>query len=222
MKTNEDLQKSVQDAIKWEPLLHAAEIGVTVSDGVVTLTGIVDSYAKKLEAENAAKNVAGVKVVIEKITLNFGDVTQTTDGDIASAITRAIKWNWRIPNDKIKVKVEDGWVTLEGEVNWGFQKETTKNALVDLIGVKGVFNNITIKSEHESTIKKEDIERAIARSWLIYSKRIEVQVDEHKVTLIGSVNSIFEKEEAERIAWKAPGIWELHNNLRVEYSNIFV
>ena len=218
MKTNEELQKNVQDAIKWEPLLHAAEIGVTIKEGVVTLTGTVNNYAKKLEAENATKNVVGVKVVIEKIIISFGSLTKTTDNDIATAVINAIKWNWRIPNDIIKVKVEDGWITLEGEVSWNFQRESVKNTLTDLVGVKGVLNNITIISENQSCVEKESIENALLRSLLIDNEKIAVKVYDNKVTLYGSVNSIFEKEEAERIAWKTPGIWALDNNLVIEYS----
>ena len=118
MKTNEILQKDVQDAIKWEPLLHAAEIGVIVKDGVVTLTGTVDSYAKKIEAEQAAKMVSGVKAVVEKIEIKYGNYGKKSDEDIANEIINAFKWNWSIPDEKIKVKVENGWVTLTGIVIW--------------------------------------------------------------------------------------------------------
>ena len=113
MKTNEELQRDVQNAIKWEPLLHAAEIGVSVKDGVVTLTGSVDNYTKKTEVENATKNVMGVKVIVENIEVKFNsNYDRTDDNDIASEILNAYKWNWQVPNDKVKVKVENGWVTL--------------------------------------------------------------------------------------------------------------
>jgi len=114
MKKNEDLQKDVQDAIKWEPLLNAAEIGVIAHDGIVTLTGVVDSYAKKSEAEEAAKSVAGVKAVVEKIEIRFGNSWNKNDTEIATEVLNALKWNWEVPGEKVKVKVEDGWVTLEG------------------------------------------------------------------------------------------------------------
>ena len=123
MKNNAELQKDVQDAIKWEPLLNAAEIGVTVKDGVVTLTGNVDNYSKKSQAEDAAKNVAGVKAVVEKIEINYSSWGTTSDGDIAKEIISALKWNFEVPNDKVKVKVENGWVTLDGELPWNFQRE---------------------------------------------------------------------------------------------------
>src|ERR1700733_3546912 len=122
MKNNAELQKDVQDAIKWEPLLNAAEIGVTVKDGVVTLTGVVDSYSKKFEAEDAAKNVAGVKAVVEKIEIKFaGNIGRKDDNEIASEILNAYKWNWEVPDNKVKVKVEDGWVVLEGELQYNYQ-----------------------------------------------------------------------------------------------------
>ena len=128
MKTNEELQKDVQDAIKWEPLLNAAEIGVTAKDGVITLTGSVNSYAKKSEAEMATKNVAGVKAVVEKIEIKFGsDWAKKDDNEIATEVLNAIKWDWEVPSDKIKVKVEKGWITLEGDVTWNFQKNAAKN-----------------------------------------------------------------------------------------------
>ena len=155
MKNNAELQKDVQDAIKWEPLLNAAEIGVTVKDGVVTLTGVVDNYTKKSEAEDAAKNVAGVKAVVEKIEVKFNNTwDKTSDGDIATEVLRAFKWNWQVPNDKVKVKVEDGWVTLEGELEHNYQSEAAKDAVKNLLGVMGVTNNITIKTTSIEVVEK--------------------------------------------------------------------
>jgi osmotically-inducible protein OsmY len=219
MKTNAELQKDVQDAIKWEPLLNAAEIGVTVKDGVVTLTGVVDSYTKKLEAEDATKKVAGVKAVVEKIEIKFnsgGD--KKDDNEIATEILNAFKWNWRIPNDKIKVKVESGWVTLEGEVQWGYERDATKDAVKNLIGVKGVSNKITTKPTTMDAIEKADIENAFKRNWAINENDIVVKVSEHKATLTGTVDSLYEKEEAGRIALNAPGVWTVDNELLIEYQ----
>lgn len=218
MKNNETLQKEVQDAIKWEPLLHAAEIGVTVKDGVVTLTGTVDSYTKKLEAEHATKRVKGVLAVVEKIEIIFSSSVKTTDSEIANEVLNSFKWDWQIPNDKIKVKVEGGWVTLEGEVNWNFQRKATKNSVVNLIGVKGVTNNIKLKSETHDTIEKSAIERALSRNWALHNCDIAVAVSGNKVTLTGAVNSWYEKDEAERIAFNAPGVWFVDNELAIEYN----
>jgi osmotically-inducible protein OsmY len=219
MKTNEELQKDVQNAIKWEPLLHAAEIGVSVKDGVVTLTGNVDSYTKKTEAENAAKNIAGVKVVVEKIEVKFhSSFDKKDDNHIASEILNAYKWNWQVPNDKVKVKVENGWVTLDGELTWNYQKTAAKDAVSKLMGVTGVFNNITIKSESKDAVEKEDIENALKRNWSLNAEDINVKVSDHKVTLTGTVGSWYQKDEAARIAWSASGVWEVHNELEIEYE----
>jgi osmotically-inducible protein OsmY len=219
MKTNENLQKDVQNAIKWEPLLNAAEIGVTAKDGVVTLTGTVDNYTKKLEAEHAAKNVAGVKAVVEKIEIKFGsNLRKPSDNEIATEVLNALKWDWQVPNDKIKVKIEDGWVTLEGELPWNYQKVAAKNAVNHLMGVKGVTNNITIKSESHDKIEKEDVEAALQRNWSINANDIDVKVSGTKVTLTGTVGSWYQKNEAGRIAWNTPGIWSVDNELAIEYD----
>jgi osmotically-inducible protein OsmY len=219
MKSNADLQKDVQDALKWEPLLNAAEIGVTVKDGVVTLTGVVNSYAKKMEAEDAAKNVKGVKAVVEKIEIKYTDSwAKKDDNEIATEVLNAYRWNWSVPNDKVKVKVEKGWVTLEGEVEWNYQKDAAKNAVKNLMGVTGVINNIKIKSETHDAVEKEDIENALRRNWSIDDENIHVKVSGSHVTLTGVVNSWYQKDEAERIAWKAPGVWTVNNDLVVEYD----
>lgn len=218
MKTNEALQQDVENAIKWEPLLNAAEIGVTVKDGVVTLTGSVDSYAKKLEAEDAAKNVAGVKVVVEKISIEFGHAAKQGDNEVALDIVDAFKWNWEVPAEKVHVKVENGWVTLDGEVQWNRQKDAAKNAVKHLVGVKGVTNNLTIKSNAHDALEKMDIEQALIRNWSIDERDVQVKVAGSKVMLSGRVNSIYQRDEAGRIAWNAPGVQTVDNELVVDYS----
>ncbi|MEM0575663.1 BON domain-containing protein [Flavobacterium polysaccharolyticum] len=217
MKTNAELQTDVQNAIKWEPLLNAAEIGVTAKDGVISLTGVVDSYAKKVEAENAAKKVIGVKALVEKIEVKFPSSFVKTSLEIANEVLAALKSNWSVPEDKVTVKVEDGWVTLEGELPWNYQKEAAKSAIIYLAGVKGVTNNIKIKSESHDAIEKRDIEKAIGRSWTIDDSDIVVSVSGTTVTLKGTVGSWYQKEEAARIAWNTPGIWHVKNELEVDY-----
>ncbi len=218
MKTNEMLQKDVQDAIKWEPLLNAAEIGVTAKDGVISLTGTVDSYSKKLEAENAAKNVAGVKAIVEKIEIKFISSWQKSNADIANEVLTALKGRWEVPNDKVKVKVENGWITLEGELSWNFQKLAAKDALTHLQGVRGVTNNIKIISETHDAIEKADVEKALARNWSINNQDVNVKVAGTKVTLTGTVSSWYQKEEAGKIAWNTPGINNVDNELAIEYD----
>ncbi len=218
MKSNEHLQKEVQDAIKWEPLLHAAEIGVTAKNGIVTLTGTVDSYAKKMEAEDATKAVNGVKAVVEKITVSFSSMNGNTDEKIASEIISAFQWNWSVPTDAVKVKVENGWVTLDGALHWNYQREGAKKAVKNLAGVKGISNNITIQSETEDTIERSNVESALRRNWSINDSDIRVGIMGHKLTLSGTVSSLYQKDEATRIAWNAPGVWLVENDLVVEYD----
>lgn len=215
MKNNEQLQKDVQEAIKWEPLLNAAEIGVTTKDGVVTLTGIVNSYKKKLQAENAAKNVVGVKVVVVEIKVIYDSSIMKNDTEIANEIINAWRYNWEIPSDKIKVKVENGWVFLDGELNWNYEKEAAKNAIENLSGIIGINNNITIKSVSKETIEKNAVKNALARSWSFFAEDINVDVNGTAVTLSGIVHSIYEKDEAGRLAWNAPGVDMVYNELAV-------
>lgn len=221
MKNNAELQTDVQNAIKWEPLLNAAEIGVTAKDGVVSLTGVVDSYAKKMEAENAAKKVIGVKALVEKIEVKFPSSWTKTNAEIANEVLTGLKNDWSIPHDKVTIKVEDGWVTLEGELPWNYQKNAAKSAVNYLTGVKGVTNNIKIKSESHDTIEKKDVEAAIARSWSVDDSDINVSVSGTTVTLTGTVESWYQREEAARIAWNTPGIWHVKNELAVDYYYAF-
>lgn len=217
MKNNSELQKDVQNAIKWEPLLHAAEIGVTAKDGVVSLTGEVDSYNKKLEAENAAKKVVGVKAIVEDIEVKFPRSWEKTNIEIANQVLMALKMNRSIPKNKVTVKVEDGWVTLEGDLHWNYQREAAQKAVNYLKGVKGVTNNIIIKSEKNDALEKKEIEDAIGRNWSIDNTDINVSVSGTTVRLSGTVDSIYQREEAERIAWKTPGIWHVKNDLVIDY-----
>ena len=217
MKTNQELQTDVQNAIRWEPLLHAAEIGVTAKDGVVSLSGVVDSYAKKMEAENAAKKVIGVKALVEKIEVHFPSAWTKTNAEIANEALTALNSNWSVLKDKVTVKVENGWVTLEGELPWNYQKEAAKSAVHYLTGVKGVTNNIKIKSESHDAIEQKDVEHAIGRSWSVDDSDIHVAVSGTTVTLSGTVDSWYQKDEAGRIAWNTPGIWHVKNELVVDY-----
>ena len=217
MKSNEALQRDVQDAIKWEPLLQAAEIGVIVKDSIVTLSGSVDNFAKKKEAEHAAKSVHGVKAVVENIEVKFADwLGAKTDTEIAVEILHAYKINTQIPEDKIKIQIEGGWVILEGELQSGFLKELAKEAISHLPGVKGVKNNITIQSEIYDPVDRGEIESALRRNWSIDNTDIEVKVAGSKVTLKGKVESLYQKDEAEKIAWNAPGVRVVNNDLVID------
>lgn len=218
MKTNSQLQKDVQDAIRWEPLLKAAEIGVIVNDGIVTLTGTVDNYSKKLQAEKAAKSVAGVKAIAEDIEVKFAGSHKKDDTEIAEEILFSLRSDLLVPDEKIQIKVENGWVTLEGDVYWNFQREAAKRAVDHVFGVRGVFNHLKIKSELNDTLEQQEIEAALNRSWAIDDSNIRVSVLGRTVKLTGTVGSIYQKEEASRIAWKTPGIWHVENELAVDYD----
>jgi osmotically-inducible protein OsmY len=222
MKSNEQLQKDVMDAIKWEPQLHAAEIGVIVHDGIVTLTGTVDNYSKKLAAQDATKEVAGVKAVVEKIDVKYPYSGVKADDEIAADVLKSLKNQWNVPDERIKIEVEDGWVTLTGEVHWNYQKEAAKHAIENIPGIKGVFNHIKIKTQHKSELEKKVIENALHRHWSINADDIKVSVDNDKVILDGTVTSLYQKEEAEKIAWKTPGVLFVDNNLVIDYKYDYV
>lgn len=218
MKTNEQLQKDVQNAIKWEPLLHAAEIGVIVDDGIVTLTGTVDNYTKKLEAEKAAKNVAGVKALVEniKVVLTHGSIR--TDSEIAADVIKALDQNRDIPHDKIKIKVENGLVSLEGKISWNFQREAARKSIDHIRGVKGVIDDMELKSALHDKLEEKLIKEAFRRHWSLNPDDINVNVSGNHVKLTGYVASLYQKEEAGRIVWKTPGVWSLDNDLIVEHD----
>lgn len=217
MKTNEELQRDVQNAIKWEPQLHAAEIGVTAKDGVITLMGSVDAYFKKTEAENAAKNVDGVKAVAQEIEVRYSNSAKS-DEDIATDALKALTDNWNVPQDNIQLKVEKAWVTLEGQVTWNYQKQAAEKSIEHILGVKGLTNHIKIKAQIENQIEKKNIKRALASNWALHSEDIFLKIEGTKVTLTGAVPSLFQKDLAEKIVWKTPGIWSVDNQLVVGHK----
>jgi osmotically-inducible protein OsmY len=219
MKSNSELQQDVQNAINWEPFIHTAEIGVTAKDGVVTLSGSVNSYSKKINAENAAKKVEGVKAIAEDITIDYGDSFKKNDTEIAQEILTAWKYDLSVPNDKIKVRVEDGWVKIEGELAWKYQESASKNAIENLQGIKGITSLIHVKSESSDFLEKKEVENALKRNWSINSVNVKVEVDHNKVKLSGLVDSIYQKEEAGRLAWSAAGVNSVENKLAVFYSS---
>jgi osmotically-inducible protein OsmY len=219
MRTDSQLQHDVIAELKWEPLLREAEIGVSAKDGVITLTGTVDGYAKKTEAEDAVKRVIGVKAVVEKIEIKYpSSWAKKDDSDIAAEIVNAFKWNPDIPSSQVTARVEKGWVSLEGQVEWNFQSDAAKESVRSLSGVAGVSNNIKVKSRTEDAIEKSNIESALKRNWTVSDKDIRVTVSGHKATLNGTVYSWYQRDEAERIAWNAPGVWNVANELVVDYN----
>jgi len=216
MKTDSQIQTDVMDELRWSPLLQVSEIGVSVRDGVVTLFGNVDTYAKKIEAEQCAERVAGVKAVALDITVGVSPEFKKTDSEIAEAVVNTLKMHTSIPEDKIKVTVEDGAVTLEGEVEWEYQRVAAKNAIQNFAGVKTVWNFIKLKPNVTATDIKDKIKAAFERSAKIDSGRISVTTVGSHVTLNGSVASLSEKEDAGFAAWSAPGVTMVTNNLYVQ------
>jgi osmotically-inducible protein OsmY len=222
MRSDYEIKEDVLAQLLWERNITETEIGVIVENGVVTLSGVVDSYTKKLAAEKAAKKVDGVKAVALDIEVKYGTDYKKTDKEIAKAVINALQWNISVPDDKITVKVEDGWVYLSGELKWFYQKDAAKKAVENLLGVKGVINSIQIKQAVEPTNIKDRISKAFDRSAEVNAKNITVSVDGHTVTLRGTVNSIAEKDEAQRAAYLAPGVYEVKNELVVQYSPVYV
>ncbi len=217
MKTDAEIKEDVLDELAWQPNVDETEIGVIVDKGVVTLNGVVDSYSKKLNAEKAVKSVVGVKALANDIEVKYGDAYKKTDKEIAKAVVNALEWNSSIPEEDISVKVEDGWVYLTGEVEWEYQKSAAKRAVQNLMGVRSVINNLSIKQDIKPLEVKNLIKKAFERSAELDANNITVISDGHNVTLKGKVHSIKEKEDAETAAYRAPGVYHVNNELKVQY-----
>ncbi len=216
MKTDAEIQKDVLEEIKWIPLVRETEIGVTVLDGIVTLTGTVDLYRKKIEAEKAAKRVEGVKAVVTDIFVDYSYPNKKSDVEIAKSVLKALENNATVPKDKIKVRVEDGFVTLDGEVAWDYQRQAAKKSINSLYGVVGVHNNIQIKSEVQDDIEKTAVENALRRnSHIPNSAKINIDVKNYEITLTGNVHSWIEKEEAGKTAYYTPGVQNVNNDIHI-------
>jgi osmotically-inducible protein OsmY len=220
VKTDTELQRDVMTELKWEPTIHAAEIGVGVKDGDVTLTGNVDSYSKKWAIVRAVRRVSGVKAVAEDIKVTPAVSYKRADEDMAQSATNVLNWNVWVPRDRVKVRVQNGWITLTGNVDWYYQKQHAEEAVRHLIGVMGVTNSITIKPP-VPTVKasevKNGIEGALKRNarLLRAADKIKVEISGSKAILRGSVGSWADYEEAEYAAYCAPGVSEVENKLTV-------
>jgi osmotically-inducible protein OsmY len=215
-RSDSDIQRDVSSELKWEPSLRGDDIAVTVRDGIVTLAGHVASYIEKWRAERVASRVKGVKAIVNDLEVRLASSSQRPDPDIARAAVSALEWNASVPNDRIRVKVENGWVTLEGDVDFYFQREAAERAVRTLWGVKGVTNLITVQAAPTGADVKQRIMQALQRGASFDADRITVEVDGHQAILRGTVRSFAEMRDAERAARNAPGITEVENHLTVD------
>lgn len=216
MKTDIDIQQDVTAQLRWEPMLNAAEIGVAVKNGVVTLSGMVDTYSKKVAAERAAKRVSGVKALAEDIQVGVTLTAHKTDAEIAAAVVSALKWHTTVPDDLLKIKVENGIVTLEGEVPWNYQRDAAETAVEGLLGVVNVQNYIKLKPVVAVSNVESKIASAFQRSASLDASRIKIEVNNNHITLKGKVRSFAESEDALNAAWAVPGVISVANKLEID------
>jgi osmotically-inducible protein OsmY len=216
-RTDIEIQNDVLAELNWEPRVQRQDIGVSVKNGIVTLSGWVDSYTKKWAAEQAAHRVRGVKAVANDIEVRLPSSSERTDADIAAAVVRALEWDALLPADTIDVTVTKGFVTLEGAVEWQYQKDEAERVVRRLTGVKGVSNLITVKPRVTPWELKQKIEQALKRSAETDAQKITVDVDGNKVILKGTVRSWAERQDAERAAWSAPGVLSVDNRIAISY-----
>jgi osmotically-inducible protein OsmY len=213
MKTDMELKNDILEELKWEPSIEPAQIGVVVQDGIITLTGYVNRFPEKWEAENATQRVAGVKAVANEIEVKLPGYNERTDTEIAHAAVTALEWNTYVPRDQVKVAVDNGWITLTGEVEWHYQKSIAESAMRHLKGVRGVVNEISLKPQVTPTQVKEKIEAALQRNARLDIKHITVETRDGTAILNGYVRSWAEREEVGWAAWAAPGVTQVENNI---------
>jgi osmotically-inducible protein OsmY len=216
MRASDQLQRDVLDELEWEPSVRASDIGISVHEGVVTLTGRVDSFTERERAEHACKRVRGVRAVANDLEVVLPLSGKRDDTDIARAVLTALEWSTLVPHHKVKVTVRGGWVTLEGELPWKYQKDAAYRAVVTLNGVRGVINSIRVTSPPSRRDVKEKIQAALTRSAQLDAAGITVDTVDDKVILRGTVRTWAEREDAERAAWSAPGVSRVESHIAIE------
>jgi osmotically-inducible protein OsmY len=209
------LRQDIIDELEFEPSINAAHIGVAVERGVVTLTGHVSTYAQKAAAEEVVRRVKGVKGIAQEIEVRLIGANQTADDEIVKRVLNSLRWTTLVPQDSVQIEVQDGWVTLTGRVDWHYQRAAAENAVSDLAGVKGFYNNIEVTPDASAADVKKRIEDALKRNAEVEAKAIRVEVRDGKVTLEGKVNTWAERRAAERAAWSAPGVRSVEDLLTI-------
>jgi len=215
MKSDAVLQHDVMAELKWEPSVNAAHIGVEVKNGIVTLTGYVDSYSEKWAAEQAALRVYGVKALTVELEVNLPGFSKRNDLDIAISAENVLRWSTDIPEGVVKIVVENGWITLTGELEWQYQQRTALTALRHIVGVKGISNKMSIKPVLSSSPNKVEVEAALKRTSKNETHNIHVNVQGSDVTLTGTVHSWFDRDLARYCAWNTPGVHKVIDNIEV-------
>ncbi len=215
LKTDAQIQADVQEELRLAPMVNATHIGVEVRQGVVTLTGHVDSYAEKWHAEQAAQRVNSVKALAVEMQVMFRGTPTVTDSEVAHAVKNVLDWNVFIPTNAIKVMVEHGWVTLSGKVAADYQRRLAESSIRYLTGVMGVHNQLSLKPALSGTVLKTDIEAVLQRRATKEAKSIGIDIHEHEVTLTGTVNSLAERDLVSRAVWDSPGVWKVSNQIEV-------
>jgi len=216
MSEDQSLRQDVERELDWEPLVRSAEIGVGVRDGIVTLSGVMDSHAAKRAAEHAAARVPGVRAVNSQLQVGPSAQRGRSDADIAWAAANVLAWNALVPADRIHIEVSNGWVTLEGAVEWGFQRTAAADVVADIAGVVGVTNMIVVSQNVPAEFLKQEVEAALQRDSQVLGRRLVVEAQGDCVTLWGSVNSERQREAAERAAWSVSGVRDVSNHITVQ------
>lgn len=217
MKTDMQVQQDVIEELRWDQSLNSSEIGVEVSDGVVTLAGHVASHGEKWNAEAAAQRVSGVKALAVEIEVTLPGASERTDADIARSVENVLQWSTYVPTDHVRVMVEGGWITLTGEVDWDYQRRAAVNGVSHLMGVKGVSDQISLRPAVSSRSIKSEIEAALARRTRANAHNVQVEVHGASVTLTGTVDNWSERELARRAAWGTPGVHKVQNNISIAW-----
>jgi osmotically-inducible protein OsmY len=215
MRTDSELRTDIIAELKWDPSIRDEDIATSVKDGVITLAGTIDTYTQRYAAERAVERVNGVRAIVNDLTVKLPGTMERSDADIAHAAVNALRWDTQVPDERIKVKVMNGWLTLEGEVDRYYEKEAAERAVRYLTGVKGVNDSIVLRPTPTSADIKQRIRASLKRHAELDADQVRVETGGSRVTLRGTVRSVVERRDAERAAWNAPGVTRVDNEIEV-------